>query len=136
MSEAIADGAIRDDRTWRDKVRFGAFIFAIMMLLSGCGSSDKDRAVSGGGIGAGLGTAAGLLIGGPIGGFVLGGAVGTATGLVTDKDAIDLGDPVWNTSGNGQDKASLPSSDQEIGETFPDNGSESSTYDTDFRILN
>lgn len=71
-------------------------IFGIVTMLAGCGSTDKDRAVSGGGIGAGLGAAAGLLIGGPLGGFVLGGAVGTATGLVTDQDTIDLGKPIWD----------------------------------------
>ena len=70
-------------------------IFGIAALLAGCGSTDKDRAISGGGIGVGLGTATGLLIGGPLGGFVLGGAVGVATGLVTDQETIDLGQPIW-----------------------------------------
>lgn len=76
-------------------MRHRVLIFGVVLALAGCGSSDKDRAVSGGGIGAGLGTAAGLLIGGPLGGFVLGGAVGTATGLVTDQSTIDLGEPLW-----------------------------------------
>lgn len=82
-------------------------MLAAVVLLAGCGTSDKDRAVSGGAIGAGAGAAAGLLIGGALGGFILGGAVGAATGLVTDTNTIDLGPPVWEKGPN--DYSSRPS---------------------------
>lgn len=76
-------------------IRELALAFGVVILLTGCGSTDKDRAISGGGIGVVLGTTVGLVLGGPLGGFVLGGATGVATGLVTDQDTIDLGKPIW-----------------------------------------
>lgn len=61
------------------------------LALSGCGTSKKERGLSGAGIGAGAGAAAGALTGGSIlGGAVLGGVVGGATGVLTDKDDINL----------------------------------------------
>lgn len=96
----------------------------ITALLAGCGSADKDRAVSGGGIGAGLGGLTGLLIGGPVGGVVLGGAFGVATGLVTDPATIDLGEPFWNDRG-------VAKADDPSGQPKPVNDS----FDPDFEIL-
>ena len=117
-------------------------ILALAVLLAGCGASDKDRAVSGGGIGAGLGTAAGVLIGGPLGGFVLGGAVGAATGLVTDEEMIDLGEPVWaREETEEQDTAARPTPLGAVSQTTDSaavrqNDAEADAYDTEFRILN
>jgi hypothetical protein len=68
-----------------------------LLVVAACGSSDGDRALSGGAIGAGAGAAAGAVTGGSVlGGAVLGGAAGAATGVLTDDDQIDLGDPPWS----------------------------------------
>ncbi|MDX6750699.1 hypothetical protein SH611_12830 [Geminicoccaceae bacterium 1502E] len=65
------------------------------LALAGCGDSKLDRGLSGGAIGAGVGAAGGALTGNTLGGAVLGGAAGAATGVLTDKDDVDLGRPVW-----------------------------------------
>lgn len=63
------------------------------LLLSACGSTPGERALSGGAIGAGAGAATGALTGGSVlGGAVIGGAAGAATGALTDEDDIDLDD--------------------------------------------
>ncbi len=61
-----------------------------LTLLTACGESKTDRALSGGAIGAG----AGALVGGTSGALV-GGAAGAAAGGLTDSDDINLGKPVW-----------------------------------------
>jgi osmotically inducible lipoprotein OsmB len=66
-----------------------------VLLLSACGTSTQDRALSGGGIGAGAGAVGGLLLGHPIEGALLGGAAGAAGGALTKSSDIDLGTPVW-----------------------------------------
>lgn len=69
---------------------------AALMLLTACGDSRSDRALSGAGLGAGAGAVGGALIGGsPVTGAVVGGAVGAATGALTDRNDIDLGKPAW-----------------------------------------
>jgi len=69
---------------------------AAAMLLSACGHSTGDRALSGAGIGAGVGAVGGALVGGdPVTGAVVGGAVGAATGAVTKDKNINLGKPFW-----------------------------------------
>lgn len=61
------------------------------MALSACGTSKKDRALSGAGIGAGIGALGGAVAGGSIAtGAVVGGAVGAAAGALTDADDINL----------------------------------------------
>ena len=86
-------------------MKYPALLMAVAALaLSACGSSTTDRALSGAGIGAAAGGATGAATGGSIlGGAVLGGAAGAATGAVTDKDDIDLGDPVWNRNDDDDD---------------------------------
>ncbi len=68
---------------------------ATLLLLTACGSSTSDRALSGGAIGAGVGAVGGALTGHTLGGAALGGAAGAATGALTDEDDVDLGEPVW-----------------------------------------
>lgn len=68
----------------------------MLMLVSACGSSTSDRALSGAGIGAATGAVGGALMGGHAGtGAVVGGAVGAAAGALTDDDDVNLGKPVW-----------------------------------------
>lgn len=63
---------------------------AALLLLTACGESKSDRAISGGALGAG----AGALVGGT-NGALIGGAAGAATGALTDPDKVNLGKPVW-----------------------------------------
>ncbi len=73
-----------------------ATAIAALMLLSACGESTGDRAMSGGAIGAGAGDLGGAVLGGdPVTGAIVGGAVGAAAGGLTKKKDIDLGKPVW-----------------------------------------
>lgn len=72
----------------------GIAVFA-GLVLAGCGSSQSDRALSGGGLGAAGGAALGAAAGAPLTGALLGGAAGAATGAFTNKDDIDLGRPLW-----------------------------------------
>jgi len=66
-----------------------------LLVLGACGSSTTDRALSGGGIGAAAGAVGGALVGAPLEGALIGGAVGAGAGVLTDKDQIDLGTPIW-----------------------------------------
>lgn len=71
-------------------------VVALIALLAACGESRTDRAISGGAIGAGAGAAGAAILGKDAGtGALIGGAVGAATGAATDKDDVDLGDPIW-----------------------------------------
>ena len=70
-----------------------AVVLLATAMLSACGTTTTDRAVSGAGIGAGIG-----LLGGPPG-VVVGALVGGATGAATSPSQIDLGRPVWENHG-------------------------------------
>lgn len=71
-----------------------ALVFAAL-VLSGCGTTTQDRAMSGGAIGAGAGAVAGALAGNPLAGALIGGAGGAAVGAATNPNQVDLGKPVW-----------------------------------------
>jgi len=68
---------------------------AALIALSACGTTQGDRAASGGLIGAGAGAAIGSLSGNAVAGAVIGGAAGATVGVVTDPCTLNLGDPVW-----------------------------------------
>ncbi len=71
-------------------------VIASALMVSACGTSKSDRALSGAGIGAGVGAVGSAVTGGsPITGAIVGGAVGAGAGALTDKDDVDLGKPVW-----------------------------------------
>lgn len=71
-------------------------ITCMTLIISACGQTTSDRALSGGAIGAGAGAVGSSLVGGdPLGGALIGGAAGAATGALTDQDDIDLGKPAW-----------------------------------------
>lgn len=71
-----------------------AFLVAAT-ALAGCGTTQGDRALSGGAIGAAGGAAAGALVGAPLAGALIGGGVGAATGAATSPNQIYLGRPAW-----------------------------------------
>jgi osmotically inducible lipoprotein OsmB len=58
-------------------------------VLSACGTAQKDRALSGAGIGAGVG-----IIGGPPG-VLVGSLVGAGVGAFTQPSQVNLGKPAW-----------------------------------------
>jgi hypothetical protein len=78
------------------RVKTVTVMITALTLLSACGESTSDRAISGGAIGAGAGAVGSAVLGGsPVTGAVVGGAVGAATGGLTKKKDVDLGKPVW-----------------------------------------
>lgn len=65
------------------------------LLLSACGQTPTDRALSGAGFGAAGGAVVGALVGAPLIGALVGGAGGAVAGAATDPSEIYLGNPVW-----------------------------------------
>lgn len=66
------------------------------LMLSGCGYSRGDRALSGAALGAGGGAAVGAIAGGsPLAGAAIGGLAGAAAGALTSPNDINLGRPAW-----------------------------------------
>ncbi len=69
---------------------------ACASLLSACGNTTTDRALSGGGIGAGAGAITGAVVGGsPVTGALIGGALGAGAGALTNERDVNLGKPFW-----------------------------------------
>ena len=69
---------------------------AALGLMTACGSSTSDRALSGGALGAGAGAVTGAVTGGsPITGAIIGGALGAGAGALTKEKDVNLGKPVW-----------------------------------------
>jgi osmotically inducible lipoprotein OsmB len=77
------------------QLRLGFSLVVVGLLLSACGSTTGDRAVSGAGIGAAAGVVGGALIGAPVIGAALGAAAGGTIGAATNPSDVDLGKPVW-----------------------------------------
>ena len=76
------------------------FVLAVgaPLVLTACGDTTEDRAVSGAGIGAAGGAVVGAVTGiGPVGGALLGAAVGGAAGALTDSSQVNLGKPAWRS---------------------------------------
>ena len=76
-------------------LKMAGVTLCVAVSLAACGQTKMDRGLSGAGIGAGVGAIGGALLGNPVAGAAVGGAVGGATGVFTDRDQIDLGDPIW-----------------------------------------
>jgi len=71
-------------------------ILTTLALLSACGNTTSDRALSGAGIGAGVGAVGSAVVGGAIlPAALIGGAVGAAAGGLTNSNQVDLGKPIW-----------------------------------------
>jgi osmotically inducible lipoprotein OsmB len=77
------------------QLRLGYSVVAVGLLLSACGSTTGDRAMSGAGIGAAAGVVGGALIGAPLIGAAVGAAAGGTIGAATNPSDVDLGKPVW-----------------------------------------
>lgn len=71
-------------------------VMAILAIVSACGTTKSDRALSGAGIGAGVGAVGSAIVGGNMAtGAIIGGAVGGTAGALSDKKDVDLGKPWW-----------------------------------------
>jgi len=77
-------------------------VISILVLaaaaLTGCGTTEPDRAAGGAATGAGTGAVIGLL-GGPVGvlaGALIGAGAGAATGAAVSPSHINLGTPPWS----------------------------------------
>jgi peptidoglycan hydrolase-like protein with peptidoglycan-binding domain len=81
------------------KLTLIAIAAGMPLVLSACGNTTEDRALSGAGIGAASGAVIGAVTPiGPLGGALIGGAVGGAAGALTDSSQVNLGKPVWRGS--------------------------------------
>jgi hypothetical protein len=67
----------------------------LRVLLAACGTTTRDRAISGSGTGAGAGALAGCSSALRSKGALIGGAVGAGTGALTTPSQVDLGKPIW-----------------------------------------
>ncbi len=72
-----------------------AVVFASALLLSACGQTPTDRALSGAGIGAAGGALLGSVVGAPGIGAMAGTAIGATAGAATDQSQVYLGKPIW-----------------------------------------
>ncbi len=73
-------------------------LLSLSLALAACGNTKEERGITG----AGLGAAGGAILGAVTGlsvleGALIGTGVGGVTGLLTDKDDIDIGDPIWKS---------------------------------------
>ena len=105
-----------------------ATLAVVATLLAACGNTSEDRGLTG----AGLGAAGGAILGAVTGlsvldGALIGTAVGGVAGLLTDKDDIDIGDPIWETWFGGGRR----SSDGHVGQL---GGSSSAIASTQSRL--
>ena len=84
-------------------------MLAIALLVTACGDTAGERALTGAGIGAAGGAAVGALLGVPLVGAAIGGSVGATAGALTSKSDVDLGKPVWKMQpGQGGQAAPPP----------------------------
>ncbi|HEY5208324.1 MAG TPA: glycine zipper family protein [Stellaceae bacterium] len=75
--------------------RLGFAVVGLGLLVSACGYTTSDRALSGAGIGAVGGAVVGAMVGAPLAGAAIGAAAGGVTGAATTPSQVDLGKPVW-----------------------------------------
>lgn len=76
---------------------YAAVSVLMVLVLSACGNTKTDRALSGAGIGAGIGSVGSTIAGGSaVTGAIIGGAAGAVAGGTTDKSDIDLGNTLWD----------------------------------------
>lgn len=76
--------------------RLGIATLMIFSLgLGACGETQMDRGLSGAGLGAGAGLLGGALLNAPLEGALLGAVVGGAAGVMTQRNQVDLGRPMW-----------------------------------------
>ena len=75
-----------------------ASVLALSLLVSACGTTQSDRALSGGLLGAGTGAIIGSVTGSAGKGALIGGLGGAAIGALTSSRDLNLGTPIWRHS--------------------------------------
>ena len=96
-------------------------VMSLCTLITACGSTPEERGVSGAGIGAGAGAVIGAVTGlSVLEAAAMGAAGGALTGVLTDKEDLDLGEPVWKSgkndnAGNRSTVAEIQKGLQELG---------------------
>jgi len=75
-----------------------ASVLALSLLVSACGTTQSDRALSGGLLGAGTGAIIGSVTGSAGKGALIGGLGGAAIGALTSSRDLNLGTPIWRQS--------------------------------------
>ena len=73
-------------------------VLALTVLVAACGTTQSDRALSGGLLGAGTGAIIGSVTGSAGNGALIGGLGGAALGALTSSRDINLGTPIWRHS--------------------------------------
>ena len=102
-------------------LRYRVVALALAFLLTACGTSKEDRAVSGGGIGAAAGAVVGAITGLTVlEGALIGIGLGAAAGGFTDAEDFNLGTPIWrqfSTTPNSQAAGSGPKTSNMVAAT-------------------
>jgi hypothetical protein len=84
-------------KSWLKRAGLVTLVFG-GLALSGCGTTQGDRALSGGLLGAGTGALIGSVTGSAGKGALIGGLGGLAIGALTSPRDINLGEPIWRRS--------------------------------------
>ena len=90
------DSALR--RGARLTSRSLAVLVSLSLALSACGTTQSDRALSGGLLGAGTGAVIGSVTGSAVNGAIFGGLGGAALGALSSPRVLNLGKPLWRQS--------------------------------------
>ena len=77
------------------KTRAVATLVSLSLVLSACGTTQSDRALSGGLLGAGTGAVIGSVTGSAVNGAIFGGLGGAALGALSSPRVLNLGKPLW-----------------------------------------
>ena len=75
-----------------------AVLVSLSLVLSACGTTQSDRALSGGLLGAGTGAVIGSVTGSAVNGAIFGGLGGAALGALSSPRVLNLGKPLWRQS--------------------------------------
>src|SRR6266478_4786685 len=75
-----------------------SMLLSLSLLLSACGTTQSDRALSGGLLGAGTGAVIGSVTGSAVNGAIFGGLGGAALGALASPRVLNLGTPLWRQS--------------------------------------
>jgi hypothetical protein len=81
-----------------EKTKLVLAALVLSVSVSACGTTQSDRALSGGLLGAGTGAIIGSVTGSAGNGALIGGLGGAAIGALTSSRDINLGTPVWRHS--------------------------------------
>ncbi len=96
-------------------MRPSVYVVLSSLMLTACGTTTKERGLSGAGIGASAGAVVGAVTGlSVLQGALIGGAAGGLTGALTNEDQINLGKPVWKRGAESQTSASHASADDSV----------------------